>query len=186
MKYFDAKSIHGCVCDYLSWIYFIHTYLFMCHSKSVIFPHELSILHFVVIWVTLKSLKNLWAINVTCRRFSCFHDVILISVLNIQRSRVDFIEIFVSKWPLWLNKWFLERFNYVLRLFLCFQKHCLPELGMPPPMFKTHSNRDKMAVIYLTTFSNQFSWMKMYKFWLRFHWSFFPRVQLTIYEHRLR
>ena len=35
-----------------------------------------------------------------------------------------------------------------------------------------------MAAIFQTTFSNAFSWMKMYKFRLRFHWSLFPRVQL--------
>ena len=31
----------------------------------------------------------------------------------------------------------------------------------------------------LTTFSNAFIWMKKYKF--RFHWSLYPRVQLTIF-----
>ena len=30
------------------------------------------------------------------------------------------------------------------------------------------------------------SWMKMYKFWLRFHWCLFPRVQLTIFQHWFR
>ena len=30
-----------------------------------------------------------------------------------------------------------------------------------------------------TTFSYPFSWMKMHKFRLRFHWSLFPRVQNT-------
>ena len=29
-------------------------------------------------------------------------------------------------------------------------------------------------------FSNAFSWMKMFKFRLRFHWSLFPRVHLTM------
>ena len=32
----------------------------------------------------------------------------------------------------------------------------------------THWGRDKMAAIFQTTFSNAFSWMKMFKFWLRF------------------
>ena len=31
-----------------------------------------------------------------------------------------------------------------------------------------------------TTFSNAFSWMKMFKFRFNFHWSLFPRAQLTI------
>ena len=46
----------------------------------------------------------------------------------------------------------------------------------------THWGRDKMAAIFQTTFSNAFSWMKMFKFRLRFHWSLFPRVQLTIFQ----
>ena len=47
----------------------------------------------------------------------------------------------------------------------------------------THWGRDKMAAIFQTTFSNASSWMKMLKFRLRFHWSLFPRVQLTIFRH---
>ena len=43
-----------------------------------------------------------------------------------------------------------------------------------------------MAVILQTTFSNVFSLMKMYKFRLRFHWSLFPRVQSTIFQHLFR
>ena len=44
----------------------------------------------------------------------------------------------------------------------------------------THRSRDKMAVIFQTTFSNAFSWIQMYKFGLIFHGSLFPRVQFTI------
>ena len=42
--------------------------------------------------------------------------------------------------------------------------------------------------IFQTPFSNAFwnSWMKIYKFGLRFHWSLCPRVQLTIYQHWFR
>ena len=35
-------------------------------------------------------------------------------------------------------------------------------------------------------FSNAFYWMKMFVFWLKFHWSLFLRVQLTIYQHWFR
>ena len=35
----------------------------------------------------------------------------------------------------------------------------------------THWGRDKMAAISQTTLSNAFSWMKMLKFWLKFHCS---------------
>ena len=44
----------------------------------------------------------------------------------------------------------------------------------------THWGRDKMAVIFLTTFSNGFSLMKKYEFRLKFHWTLFLWVQLTI------
>ena len=47
----------------------------------------------------------------------------------------------------------------------------------------THSDRDKMVNIFWKTFSNAFSWMKMYEFQLRFHWRLFLRVQLTVSQH---
>ena len=50
----------------------------------------------------------------------------------------------------------------------------------------THWGRDKMAAISQTTFSNTFSWLKMYEFRLRFHWSLLLRVQLTIFHHWFR
>ena len=43
-----------------------------------------------------------------------------------------------------------------------------------------------MAAFSWTTFSNAFSWMKMYKFRSRFHWSLFPWVNLAIFQHWFR
>ena len=40
----------------------------------------------------------------------------------------------------------------------------------------------KKTAISQTTFSNEFSWMKIYKFRLTFHWSLFPWIQLTIFH----
>ena len=37
---------------------------------------------------------------------------------------------------------------------------------------------DEMAAVFQTTYSNTFSWMKMYKFRIRFHLDLFSRVQL--------
>ena len=46
---------------------------------------------------------------------------------------------------------------------------------------------NKMSAIFQTTFSNTFFFLvKMYEFWLRFHWSLFLRVQLTIFLHWFR
>ena len=50
----------------------------------------------------------------------------------------------------------------------------------------THWGRDKMDAVSQTTLSKAFSWMKMLEFRLRFHWSFFLRVQLTIVQHWFR
>ena len=39
---------------------------------------------------------------------------------------------------------------------------------------------------FQTTFSNGFCWMKLYEFRLKFHWSLFLGVQLTIFQHWCR
>ena len=52
--------------------------------------------------------------------------------------------------------------------------------------FLSQCGREKMATILLTTFSSAFSWMKMYEFWFKFHWSLFLRVLLTIFQHWFR
>ena len=43
--------------------------------------------------------------------------------------------------------------------------------------------RHIMAVIFQTTFSNTFYWMKMCKFLWGFYWTLLPEVQLTIFHH---
>ena len=53
-------------------------------------------------------------------------------------------------------------------------------------LYLTHWGRDKVDAISQTTFSNAFSWMKMYEFHLRFHWSLFLRVQLIMFQHWFR
>ena len=55
-------------------------------------------------------------------------------------------------------------------------------IGLP----LTHWGPDKMDAISQTTFSNAFSWMKMHEFRLIFHWSLFPRLELTIFQHWFR
>ena len=54
---------------------------------------------------------------------------------------------------------------------------------LEPVLILTHWGRDKMAAIFQTTVSNGFSWMKMFEFWLTFHWSLFLGVLLTIFQH---
>ena len=52
--------------------------------------------------------------------------------------------------------------------------------------FLIHWGRDNMDAISQTTFWSAFSWMKMFEFRLKFHWSLFLRVQLTIFQHWFR
>ena len=45
---------------------------------------------------------------------------------------------------------------------------------------------DNMATIFRMTFWNRFSLMKIYEFRLKFHWSLFQGIQLTIFQHWFR
>ena len=54
------------------------------------------------------------------------------------------------------------------------------------PTLKTQRGQDKMAAISQTTLSNAFSWMKMLELGLKFHWSLFRMVKLTIFQHLFR
>ena len=56
----------------------------------------------------------------------------------------------------------------------------------PCSILLSHWGRDEMADIFQTTFINGFSWMKLYEFWLKFHWSLFLGVQSTIFQHWFR
>ena len=47
----------------------------------------------------------------------------------------------------------------------------------------THFPLNKIAVISQTIFSDEFSWMKSFAFWLEYHWSLFIRVRLTITQY---
>ena len=46
----------------------------------------------------------------------------------------------------------------------------------------THWGQNKIAAIFQLTFSNAFSWMKIFEFRLIFHLSLFPGIQLTIFQ----
>ena len=50
----------------------------------------------------------------------------------------------------------------------------------------THWGWHRNVATSQTTFSNAVSWMKMFKFWFKFHLSLFPRVQSAIFQHWFR
>ena len=66
-------------------------------------------------------------------------------------------------------------------------KYCYIHLGQIHNSYVlTHWGRDKMDAISQTTFSSAFCWTKMFEFRIKFHWSLFLRVQLTIFQHWFR
>ena len=60
--------------------------------------------------------------------------------------------------------------------FIWFTQHCNLTLR----------GRDKMAAILLMIFSNAFSGMNMFEFRIKFHWSLFVTVQITLGYHWFR
>ena len=74
--------------------------------------------------------------------------------------------------------------NLLIEQFCCCQ--CVIHFCQSQGVLLTHWDRDKMAAISQTILSNAFSWMKMLEFQLKFHWSLFLRVQLTIFQHWFR
>ena len=56
-----------------------------------------------------------------------------------------------------------------------------------PEKLRKHIEAEtKIDDISQTTSSSAFSWMKMFEFRLKFQWSLFQRVQLTIFQHWFR
>ena len=85
---------------------------------------------------------------------------------------------------LWMTKWPWESQLAGVALHTASSLSTTLQIPDPPDHdYLTHWGPDKMAVIFQTTFSNAFSWMKMNEFRLRFHWNLFPRVKLTIFHH---
>ena len=67
---------------------------------------------------------------------------------------------------------------------LIFPPSCDASDRLPSPSPETtEKGQNPIIPIFQKKFSNAFSWMKLYKFWLGFHRSLLQRVQLTIFQH---
>ena len=51
-----------------------------------------------------------------------------------------------------------------------------PVTGTSIANYLTHWGRNKMVAVLQTIFWNAFFWLKMYEFWLKFHWNVFYMV----------
>ena len=98
-----------------------------------------------------------------------------------RRSEYMFGHLYLYMYRRWNNSLQVPYVIHAICPHICFAlfSFVLPWLHY---QWLTRRGWDKMAAIFQTTFSNGFSWMKMYRFRLRFHWSLFPRLQLTIFQ----
>ena len=88
-------------------------------------------------------------------------------------------------WIMHQNNWQQIKYSgIVIQIFII---HVLvDDVEFPLLEIFTHWGQDQMDAISQTTFSSAFSWMKMFEFQLKFHWSLFLRFQLTIFQHWFR
>ena len=70
-----------------------------------------------------------------------------------------------------------------LRICCVLKLRSIMQLPLSAVILLTHWGRDKISQLILT---NAFSWMNVYKFRLKFHWSMFLKVQSTIFQHWMR
>ena len=90
-----------------------------------------------------------------------------------------------------------QKFSWMIKSTLAWGKSWYPPMGEPclsqypqrwtgnRPMINKHIQAETRWPPFFR-FSNGFSWMKLYEFWLKFHWSLFLAVQLTIFQHWFR
>ena len=85
----------------------------------------------------------------------------------------------------WMLVYVIDTLHHI---FVVVRLKCLYRHIRPVTIYSrlTHWGRDEMGNILQTTFSNVFSSMKMFEVRLRFHWSLFLGVQLTILQHWFR
>ena len=99
-----------------------------------------------------------------------------LSQLNITKIEYD------SRLNNYQSKWFQVYIAFIIAK--GYHQFVIIYVFLPVPWCAlTHWGRDEMDAISQTTCSSAFPWMKMFEFWLKFHWSLFLRVQLTIIQH---
>ena len=96
-------------------------------------------------------------------------------------------QISIHCWSLDRNKWFHRKLCTKVHPFSNFVTDVIPYScrHLSSSMLVNTLRPRQMAAIS-QTFSNAFSWMKIFEFRFKFHWSLFLRVQLTNSHHWFR
>ena len=141
------------------------------------------------------TIKMLWDIET-------YSASLVFAITYCNHSRLMFVTSLVEdtyctfKISLSFFKWFKQNFaitvpwndsgEILLSVTIGFCIYVLAKPQLQLSVGLTHWGRNKINAILQTPFSNAFSWMKMFEFRLKFHWSLFLKVQLTIFQHWFR
>ena len=187
-------------CRYLLWgTIWVTAMVRKCAKRRL--PLHRQIIHFTFKWPMMTQLGDTYAalIEEFNRRQNTWPSkAIYVVLLSIHYLTRDFLllhcSVWLFSWWQFLRSLINSRVACKIRITVSMVMACRLHLNQcwiiascPPYSFQlTHWGRDKMAAIFQTTFSNAFYWMKIYEFRLKFHWSLFLRVQLTIFKHCFR
>ena len=166
---FSGHQNKFCAC--LDSIYGSRVILVMCKNCSDIRWHRLNSNQ-----SKTNCPKNLNSDGLIVREMGPWPECIFRSLLQFLVTCLFLLHIWQWQLDSGLDSWF-DRLLY-------FQK-CVNHVANVG-FISTHWGLDEMNNISQTTFSNEFSSMKMSEFRLKFHWSLFPRVQSTIFQHGFR
>ena len=180
-------------CNHWSWVMdkkFHPTFYWACDCLSIL---ELNLIHITKRGSGYNSKLHANAVDLLLCSFSvaivgsCFRTttIALEKLLEWNCTQIRLNQLLYRSLCVICCTWYhtgrpLSAINFIV---CAFKSIKFPEDAMisAPSCVKTLRPR-QMDAISQTTFSNAFSWMKMFEFQLKFHWSLFPRVQLTIFQ----
>ena len=94
--------------------------------------------------------------------------------MNFSPGRTQTLLFFLTHWDV-VVIWKYNLPTHVMHeVHACFLLNSSQVNDIDPPV--THWGRNQIDAISQTPFSNKFSWMKIYEFRLKFHWSLFPSL----------
>ena len=151
----------SCKCDLCAWF---------SVSIRLLLQNNFFIRHFIVLYFQLKC----FIFNDEKTRKKTFRNKFIFSTnlrCNIYGCKVRFpFQTFtccIEVKKIWLLTYCIDSHDLII-----FSNHSL-----------THWGRDNMADFSQTTLSNEFSWIEIIEFRLKFHWSLFRWVLLIIFQH---
>ena len=127
-----------------------------------------------------KQPRGWWLETLSCSLWrqsnAAFVTSMKLFLILITEMHMEFIYIYIINFSQWPMGWMISGSFYDK----CTSRYFRDEYT--DFRILTHWGRDEMNNISQTTFSYAISSMKVFEFRLQFHWTLFPRVQLTIFQ----